>query len=170
MAFEIERKFLVKDDSWKNNVSAASDITQGYLSRDPARTVRIRRKGDEAFITIKGMAETNGNATPVVPEFEYAIPADDAAVLMALCLPGAVVKTRHLVEHDGKTWEVDVFHGDNAGLVMAEIELSSADEAFSLPPWAGQDVTGNHRFSNAALAEKPYKTWDKPAPIQGPAR
>ena len=169
MGVEIERKFLLSDDSWRASVSETYSITQGYLSRDPSRTVRIRRKGDEAYLTIKGQPQGNDGA-PVVPEFEYAIPAADADALLALCLPGAIVKTRHIVMHDGNRWEIDVFHGDNAGLVMAELELSSATQSFSIPAWLGAEVTQDRRYANAALAEKPYKTWDKTPSPKTPGR
>lgn len=161
MSVEIERKFLLKDDSWKASVSESFDITQGYLCRDPARTVRIRRKGDDAYLTIKGQPQNNDGA-PVVPEFEYTIPAGDADALLALCLPGSIVKTRHIVIHDGNKWEIDVFHGDNTGLVMAEIELSSPTQNVTLPAWIGQELTGQPRYSNAALAQTPYKSWNTP--------
>jgi CYTH domain-containing protein len=169
MAVEIERKFLLKDDSWKQHVDESVVITQGYLSRDPERTVRVRRRGDRAMITVKGRpAATDGDAAPAVPEFEYEIPAADADALLPLCLPGAVEKTRHLVRHDGHTWEIDVFHGDNDGLVMAEIELSSATESFTPPPWLGAEVTRDRRYANAALAEKPFRQWDRPAQPKPP--
>lgn len=163
MGVEIERKFLVSDDSWRTAVSERFIITQGYLSRDPARTVRIRRKGDEAFLTIKGLPQ-GSVGTPEVPEFEYPIPVSDADKMLAQCLPGAISKTRHIVMHDGMRWEVDVFHGDNDGLIMAEIELQSATQPFSKPAWAGQDVTGDQRYSNAQLSQNPYKTWKNTPP------
>lgn len=169
MAFEIERKFLMANDSWRTDVRESFNITQGYLSRDPQRTVRIRRKGDEAYLTIKGQP-VNSDGAPVVPEFEYAIPVADADALMAICLPGAIVKTRHIVMHDGNRWEIDVFAGDNSGLIMAEIELASADQAIALPTWIGQEVTADRRYANAALAEKPFKTWDKTASPKTPGR
>ena len=169
MGVEIERKFLLRDDSWKTEVVRSYDITQGYLSTDPARTVRIRKRGDEAFLTIKGQPQTSDGA-PMVPEFEYAIPAGDADALMALCLPGAIVKTRHIVMHDGNTWEIDVFQGDNAGLIVAEIELASAAQAVTLPAWIGQEVTGQVRYSNAQLAQNPYKLWKNTPPPAAPGR
>lgn len=169
MGVEIERKFLLSDDSWRASVSETYSITQGYLSRDLACTVRIRRKGDDAYLTIKGQPQGNDGA-PIVPEFEYAIPAGDADALLALCLPGAIVKTRHIVMHDGKRWEIDVFHGDNTGLVMAELELKSADETFTAPPWLGAEVTSDRRYANAALAEKPFKNWDKTTAPKTPGR
>ncbi len=168
MGVEIERKFLVIDDSWKAAVVSSHSIAQGYLSRDPDRTVRIRRQDDQAFITIKGApAPAKPGDAPSVPEFEYAIPADDADRLLALCLPGTILKTRHRVAHAGHTWEIDVFDGDNAGLIVAEIELRAADEAFVPPPWLGLEVTHDRRYANAALAQKPYGNWDKP-PVTKP--
>lgn len=162
MGVEIERKFLLKDDSWRSSITETFNIVQGYLSRDPDRTVRVRRRGDEAFLTIKGhAAPAEDGGAPVTPEFEYAIPAADADKLLALCLPGAIAKTRHIVMHDGHKWEIDVFAGDNAGLVMAELELKTAAEAFTRPAWLGTEVTGDHRYSNAALAATPFKSWPK---------
>lgn len=154
MGVEIERKFLLKDDGWKSAVTGSASITQAYLVRDAARSVRVRRRADAAFLTIKGPAE-NG----ATPEFEYAIPATDADALLALCLQGAIIKTRHIVPHGGHTWEIDVFHGENEGLVLAEIELSSIDEPFTRPAWLGDEVTGDGRYANAALSQKPYKDW-----------
>lgn len=158
MATEAERKFLVKDDSWLSNIGSKKDIFQAYLSKEEGRTVRIRKAGDSAFLTIKGTAPEGSIGTP---EFEYAIPAQDADDMLKLCLPGAIEKTRHYVEHDGKTWEVDIFHGDNEGLVMAEIELNYADEPFTKPAWAGEEVTFDPRFKNSSLASNPYKSWGK---------
>ncbi len=153
MATEIERKFLVLHDGWKPSVTQAERIVQAYLCRDPERTVRVRIKGDQAFLTIKGQPVTGGFA---VPEFEYAIPYEDADALLKLCLPGAIVKTRHLVPYARKTWEIDVFEGDNAGLVMAEIELASEDEEFEKPAWLGAEVTHDNSYKNTALSEQAF--------------
>lgn len=160
MGVEIERKFLLKNDGWKNAVAESFDIVQGYLSRDPDRTLRVRRRGDQAFLTIKGRAGKveNGQA-PVTPEFEYAIPPADADKLLALCLAGAIAKTRHIVLHEGHKWEIDVFHAENDGLVVAEIELQAPDEHFVAPGWLGADVTMDKRYSNSALSENPFKNW-----------
>src|SRR6186997_2055870 len=135
MGTEIERKFLVPD------VSAVRDVTgvayrQGYLSTVPERTVRVRVAGDHAFITIKGL-----NAGATRAEFEYPIPPDDAEALLPMCVPPLVEKTRYRIEHGGLTWEVDVFEGENAGLVVAEVELPAADTRVDIPPWIGDEVT-----------------------------
>lgn len=168
MGVEIERKFLVKDDSWRASVNESFAITQGYLSRDPARTVRIRRKDAQAFLTIKGQPRGASDGAPVVPEFEYPIPPADADQLLALCLPGTIAKTRHIVMHDGHRWEVDVFHGAHTGLVLAEIELSSPTERITIPPWAGQEVTGDPRYSNAALAHSAHGATESVTPPPKP--
>lgn len=154
MGIEIERKFLVAGDGWKQSVSASYDIVQAFLSKDPERTVRVRIKGDEAFITIKGKPPADKPLD--TPEFEYAIPVSEARALLKLCLPGAIDKTRHIVIHAGNKWEVDVFHGDNKGLVMAELELGAADEPFEKPDWLGEEVTADHRYKNTNLSEKPF--------------
>lgn len=153
---ETERKFLVSDNSWKDSVTKTIDIAQGYLTRDKDRTVRVRITGDAAYITIKGKRVGASS-----PEFEYEIPKDDAHALLKLCLPGVIEKTRHHVPHEGHLWEVDIFHGENKGLVMAEIELKSEDETFALPVWAGAEVTADGRYTNAALSTTPYASWAK---------
>jgi adenylate cyclase len=158
MGTEPERKFLLANDDWKSAVTATYEITQAYLSKDPSRVVRIRSKGDHAYITVKGRAP---EGTIDTPEFEYEIPKSDLPGLMALCLPGAITKTRHIVPFGGKNWEVDVFSGANTGLILAEIELNHGKEAFDLPPWAGTEITDDKRYSNAALSENPYSGWKK---------
>jgi CYTH domain-containing protein len=153
VAAEIERKFLVADDSWRDG-TAGVRIAQGYLSQDPDRTVRVRLAGENAWLTIKGRTEGITRA-----EFEYAIPADDAQELLGLCLPSVIDKTRHEVSFGGHLWEIDVFHGDNEGLVIAEVEL--ADESISpeLPPWVGAEVSSDARYFNSCLAAQPYARW-----------
>ncbi len=151
MGVEIERKFLLKDDSWKKSISESFNIVQGYLSREKGRTVRIRRKGDEAFITIKGVTD----ADLKTPEFEYAIPLKDFDGLIKLALPGVIEKTRHIVMHDGMRWEIDVFGGAHKGLDLAEIELTSKDQSFAKPAWLGEEVTGQPRYTNAVLSAAP---------------
>lgn len=157
MAREIERKFLVADPA---AVPGAAGVTirQGYLSTVPERVVRVRRAGERAFITIKGSAR---GATR--PEFEYEIPVADAdEMLDALALRPLVEKTRHrIAAGGGLTWEVDVFGGENDGLVVAEIELRSEDEAFDRPSWLGREVTDDPRYTNAALVERPYRSWPR---------
>ncbi len=153
MGIEIERKFLVIGTAWKQ-AGNGEFISQGYLSRDPARTVRVRVKGQQAWLTIKGQSVGASRA-----EFEYAIPPADAQQLLALCEGPRVEKIRRLVPHAGMVWEVDEFLGDNAGLVVAEIELSSADQTFDSPPWLGQEVTEETRYFNSQLAARPFKSW-----------
>ena len=128
---------------------------QGYLSTDPGCSVRVRVCADRAWLNIK--SATVGIARR---EYEYAIPAADAhEILEALCVKPIIEKTRFVVVHEGHRWEIDVFEGDNAGLVVAEIELASAGEAFALPAWAGEDVTGDARYYNQRLVEHPYSRW-----------
>lgn len=153
MAREIERKFLVVSPAWRGQDEGVS-IRQGYLSADPARTVRVRLAGGAGFLTIKGLAEGI-----VRPEFEYPIPPSDARALLDLCAHPVVEKTRHEVLHVGKMWQVDEFHGANRGLVLAEIELESADEAVELPSWIGTEVTGDSRYQNSSLSVRPFASW-----------
>lgn len=160
MGIEIERKFLVINDSWRENVSDCTEYVQAYLSKEPSRTVRVRIAGDRAFLTIKGQPPADKPLE--TPEFEYEIPKTDAEKLLPLCLPGAISKTRHKVKHAGFTWEIDVFEGDNKGLTMAEIELPASDTPFEKPAWLGTEVTDDKRYKNALLSSKPYTHWPKP--------
>lgn len=160
MGIEIERKFLVLNESWRENVSDCTQYVQAYLSKEPERTVRVRIAGEKAFLTIKGQAPKN--APLDTPEFEYEIPKADAEKLLPLCLPGAISKTRHKVKHGGFTWEIDVFEGENKGLTVAEIELPHADTAFDKPAWLGAEVSHDNRYKNAALSTTPYSRWPKP--------
>ena len=155
MSIEIERKFLVADETWRAAASPGMRYRQGYLSTDPGSSVRVRVCGDDARLNIK--SATVGIARR---EYEYEIPAADALeILEELCVKPIIEKTRFVVEHGGHRWEIDVFEGDNAGLVVAEIELESADEAFALPGWTGEDVTGDARYYNQRLVEHPYSRW-----------
>ena len=157
MGVEIERKLLVINESWREAASAGMRYRQGYLSTDPSNSVRVRVSGDKAWLTIK-------SATIGVTrhEYEYEIPAADGhEILDELCVKPLIEKTRFIVQHDGHAWEVDVFEGDNAGLVVAEIELGSADEEFTVPEWAGEDVSGDVRYYNQRLVEHPYSSWSK---------
>ena len=163
MGVEPERKFLVKDDSWKQAVTDSTVMSQAYLSKEEGRTVRVRLSGDEAFITIKG---TPPEGTIDTPEYEYQIPKTDAEDLLKMCLPGEISKTRHYVEYAGKTWEIDVFNGSNKGLVIAEIELAHGQEAFEKPAWLGDEVTHDKKYKNAALSENPYSEWKKNPPVK----
>lgn len=153
MAQEIERKFLVDVARWRP-AGAGVAFRQGYLSSHPERTVRVRREGDGAKLTIKGL--TSGVSRL---ELEYAIPAADAEQLLALCERPLIEKVRHTEQHEGKTWEIDVFGGENEGLVVAELELGSEDEPFTRPPWAIREVSDDPRYYNASLVRAPYRTW-----------
>ncbi len=156
MGIEIERKFLVVGDAWRQ--APATAFVQGYLNRDKLRTVRVRIVEDAAWLTVKG-----ASAGATRAEFEYAIPLADARELLALCDGPLVRKRRRVVVHAGATWEIDEFEGDNAGLVVAEIELGSEDEAFEPPPWLGAEVTHDPRYFNSNLAASPCSTWsDRP--------
>lgn len=155
MNTETERKFLVKDDSYKAEAVRSYRITQGYIAHDSGNTVRVRIRDGVGFLTIKGM--TSGCSRP---EWEIEIPLKDAEDLFALCKPGSVDKTRHIIPAaGGHYFEVDEFHGDNEGLVMAEIELGSEDESFLKPAWLGEEVTGDPRYYNSYLSRKPYRYW-----------
>lgn len=161
MAIEIERKFLVTGDAWRASAHARSRIAQGYLNDarsvaagDANCSVRIRVAGEAAFLNIKSR-ELGASRQ----EFEYPLPVADAESLLRLCVGGQIDKTRHYVRHDGHLWEVDEFHGDNAGLVVAEIELGHVDEPFSRPHWLGGEVTELVRYYNLALADRPYSQW-----------
>ena len=161
MAQEIERKFLVAGD-FKAEVSKSTRIIQGYLSSVPERTVRVRVKGDKGFITIKGIGSESGASRF---EWEKEIPVSDALELMKLCEPGVIDKTRYLVDVGEHIYEVDEFHGENEGLTVAEIELSSEEEEFVKPEWLGEEVTGDVKYYNSMLMKHPYKnrqkTYDK---------
>ena len=157
MALEIEKKFLVKGD-FKAEAFKAIRITQGYLSTVPERIVRVRVKGDKGYITIKGVCNATGAARF---EWEKEIPVEEAQQLLEICEPGVIDKTRYLVKNtDGKhTWEVDVFDGDNAGLTIAEVELTDENEPFDKPAWLGEEVTGDPKYYNSMLMKNPFKNW-----------
>jgi CYTH domain-containing protein len=151
---EIERKFLVRSDQWREGVHGET-ICQGYLNSAKERTVRVRISEDRAFLTIKG---PKINLT--CSEFEYEIPVSEAdQMLDELCERPLLKKTRYKILHDGKTWEVDEFHGDNDGLVVAEIELASEDETINHPEWVGKEVTDDPKYFNSSLISKPFSTW-----------
>lgn len=155
MATEIERKFLVISDTWRLQVQRSEQFRQGYLSNNPTASVRVRIENDQANLNIKGM--TIGVSRP---EYEYSIPLQDAQELLSiLCQPPLIEKTRHYIEYSGKLWEIDEFHGDNQGLVVAEIELKDAHETFALPDWAGKDVSHEPRYYNVRLTQYPYRQW-----------
>ena len=155
MAKEIERKFLVRGD-FKAEAFQATHIIQGYLSHKPS--VRVRIRGDKGYLTIKGPVSASGLSRF---EWEKEIAVDEALALLELAEPGRIDKTRYLVKNtDGKhTWEVDEFHGDNEGLVMAEIELGDETDTFDRPDWLGEEVTGDVRYYNSRLKDHPFKTW-----------
>jgi CYTH domain-containing protein len=152
MGIEIERKFLVAGDAWR--AAPAVAYAQGYLNRDKQRTVRVRVVQRQAWLTIKG-----ASAGAVRAEFEYEIPVADAEQLLALCDGPIVRKLRRKLEHAGHVWEIDEFQGDNAGLVVAEIELPAEDAPFQRPAWLGAEVTHDPRYFNSNLATAPYSTW-----------
>ncbi|MDH3527888.1 MAG: CYTH domain-containing protein [Gammaproteobacteria bacterium] len=154
MAIEIERKFLVSGDEWRTSASG-DHYRQGYLSTAHGRTVRVRVIADVGYLTVKG--ETVGAARP---EYEYVIPVEDAhAMLDKLCLRPLIEKTRYSIEYQGLVWEIDEFEGENAGLVVAEVELESEDQSITLPGWIGAEVTDDSRYYNANLVANPYPKW-----------
>lgn len=154
MGQEIERKFLVVGDAWRA-LGTATLYRQGYIPTEGLRTVRIRIAGEQGYITLKGPA-----AGIVRPEFEYAIPAADAAeILSTLCVPPLVEKIRHRIPYGDLVWEVDEFLGANAGLVVAEVELPQATYDVQLPAWVGEEVTTDPRYLNANLAKVPFSQW-----------
>ena len=156
MALEIERKFLVKDDSYKVMAFSSSRIAQGYICSARGRTVRIRIRDEKGYLTIKGPSDSAGLGRY---EWEKEIPLEDARELMKLCEPGIIDKTRYLVQSVNHILEVDEFYGDNEGLVIAEVELKSEDESYEKPVFVGEEVTGDVRYYNSFLMKNPYKQW-----------
>ncbi|HMB57929.1 MAG TPA: CYTH domain-containing protein [Arenimonas sp.] len=161
MPIEIERKFTVIGDSWRASVEKSVRMAQGYLNDMAAMkagtqkaSVRVRIAGGQAFLNMK--SRELGHTRQ---EFDYEIPLADAEALLKLCVGGLIDKTRHYVRYAGFLWEIDVFEGSNAGLTVAEIELTSADTAFDKPDWAGREVTDALRYYNLALADRPYSQW-----------
>ena len=155
---EIERKFLLTSEAFKKEAHSQVRIKQGYLSTDPKRTVRVRIKGDKGFLTIKGKSNDSGMSRI---EVEEEIAFAKAETLLKLCLPGIIDKTRYEVNIDPHTWEIDEFYGDNAGLLLAEIELSNETESFSTPKWIGKEVTGDKKYYNSYISVHPYKNWEE---------
>jgi adenylate cyclase len=154
MGEEIERKFLVTSDAWRETAEGTT-YRQGFLSTEPERTVRVRLAGSRGTITVKGK-----NVGARRAEFEYEIPAADAERLLdTLCKRPLIEKVRHTLAVGSHTWEIDVFEGENVGLVVAEIELGSEGEAFDKPEWVGEEVTDDPRYFNSNLVAKPYRTW-----------
>ena len=155
MAIEIERKFLTRSESWRDQVERRLEIVQGYLHRDASSAIRVRISNDSAHINIK---QTNDGIHRL--EYEYDIPTIDAReMLQRLAMAPLIEKTRHEVRVGSHLWEIDEFHGDNAGLVVAEIELAAADEAFQRPAWLGDEVSDDRRYFNSNLILHPYKNW-----------
>lgn len=155
MAIEIERKFLLKNEQWRTVAGESSLIRQGYLSDQPERTVRVRVAGEQAWLTIKG--KTEGIARL---EMEYPIPVAEAMQLLdQLCLKPLIEKYRYRIAQGDLVWEIDEFLGENAGLVVAEIELSAADQAFDQPDWLGAEVSDDPRYFNSALIRQPFLRW-----------
>ncbi len=159
MPLEIERKFLLRDDRWREHIQRSDTLSQGYLMPAQAgggarASVRVRIADERAWLNIKSR-----EIGPVRQEYEYPIPAGDARSLLALCVGALVQKRRHHVDHAGHAWEIDEFQGDNAGLVVAEIEFEAVDQPFERPPWLGREVTDLPRYYNLALASRPYSQW-----------
>ncbi len=155
MALEIEHKFLVLDDSWKKMVTESFEYKQGYLSSDNRRSIRVRTSNTKAWINIK--SATIGTQRH---EYEYEIPLQDGIeILLTLCQKPLIEKTRYLIPYQEHVWELDVFTGDNEGLIVAEIELSRKGEGFAKPDWVGQEVSSDLRYYNNNLCKHPYKKW-----------
>ncbi len=154
--FEIERKFLILNEDWRRLVASAIPMRQGYLNSEKRCSVRVRISGDEASLNIKGA--TIGAKRL---EFEYPIPLDQANIMLDSLSAGPLIeKVRYLIPQGHLTWEIDVFSGDNAGLVVAEIELSDPDEVFEIPAWIGEEVTHDTRYYNTCLSRMPFSRWN----------
>ena len=153
---EIERKFLVTSNAFKTDAFSQNKIAQGYLSSVPERTVRVRIKGDKGFVTVKGISSDSGMSRF---EWEKEIPVDEAENLLKLCEKGIIDKIRFNVKIGNHTFEVDEFHGENEGLIIAEIELNSENEVFERPNWLGEEVTNDKRYYNSYLSNRPFKNW-----------
>ena len=157
MAIEVEHKFLLANDDWRKEVNRSIDFRQGYLSSQSSSSIRVRIANNQAWLNIK--SATIGNWRN---EYEYEIPLEDAnEIIDNLCRKPLIEKTRHFVEYAQHCWEIDEFKGENEGLIVAEIELTSIDETFSKPGWVGREVTDDLRYYNNNLSAHPYKTWVK---------
>jgi adenylate cyclase len=155
MAIEIECKFLLANEKWRENVSNSVIYKQGYLSSQPTNSIRVRISDKQAWLNIKSATIGTQRA-----EYEYEIPLSDAREILAnLCLKPVIEKTRHFVTHENHLWEIDEFDGENSGLIVAEIELNSVDEIFEKPEWIGEEVTQDIRYYNNNLAREPYSQW-----------
>ncbi|MCP4298561.1 MAG: CYTH domain-containing protein [Proteobacteria bacterium] len=156
MAQEIEKKFLIRNDTYKTEIDKETRIIQGYISSAPERTVRVRVKGAQGFLTIKGIGSKSGASRF---EWEKEIPVSEAKELLELCEPGIIDKTRYNVIVGNHIYEVDEFYGENQGLTIAEVELGAEDEAFDKPGWLGEEVTGDPKYYNSMLMKTPYTQW-----------
>jgi adenylate cyclase len=154
MPKEIERKFLLKNDNWKSEITSRKIIKQGYLNTQKERTVRVRIFGKKGFLTIKG--ETVGMTRL---EFEYEIPVQEAKELLQLCENPLIEKERFIVSRGKLKWEIDIFEGENAGLRIAEVELEDESQDVEIPDWIGEEVTFDHRYFNSNLVKLPFKSW-----------
>lgn len=154
---EIERKYLVKSDVYKKSAYKKYSIMQAYLVTDDVRTIRVRTKGEKAYITVKSKTNESGLSRF---EWEYEIPLEDIEGLLIVCQPGIIEKTRYEIEYEGHIIEVDEFSGENEGLVVAEIELETEQEEALLPDWIGEEITGVKKYYNSHLRETPYKSWE----------
>ncbi|MFB9057180.1 CYTH domain-containing protein [Mariniflexile ostreae] len=155
---EIERKFLVTSDAFKKEAIKKIRISQGFLNTHPERTVRVRLKDDQGYLTVKGKSSKNGLSRF---EWEKEIPKSEAEALLKLCEPTIIDKERYEVKVKNHTFEIDVFFGDNKGLVVAEVELAFENETFEIPEWLGAEVTGQIKFYNSQLSSHPFKVWGK---------
>lgn len=153
---EIERKFLIHSEAFKTQSKTTNRIVQGYLSSVPERTVRVRIKGEKGYLTIKGKSNESGLSRM---EWEKEIGLNEAEYLLEICEKGVIEKIRYEVEFGNHTIEIDVFEGENNGLIIAEIELQSENETFDKPEWLGKEVTGDSRYYNAYLSKNPFKNW-----------
>jgi len=155
MAIEIERKFLLASEEWRGRIERSIEMRQGYFCNTDRASLRVRIEGERARIGIKSMTHAMRRT-----EFEYPVPVEEARVMLEeMCQPSIIVKTRHLLHFEGHLWEIDEFHGDNAGLIVAEIELGDEAEPFARPGWLGEEVTDDPRYLNFRLAEHPFKDW-----------
>lgn len=156
MATEIERKFLLKNSSWKESADQGTQYSQGYIVGSKHASVRVRLQGKRSYLNIK-----SATIDIVRQEFEYEIPFDDATeMLETLCEKPLIDKVRYLIKHDNHIWEIDVFSGDNDGLIVAEIELKNKDEKFIKPDWLGEEVSDDERYYNVCLVKQPFKDWN----------
>lgn len=153
---EIERKFLVKDESWRALVEHSSSLRQGYLNSNPARTVRVRIQDGRGVQTIKGLSDDAGVKRP---EMNKKLTIEEAEFMLDICEPGIIDKTRHFIHFEGRLFEVDEFHGENGGLILAEISFKQEGEVFERPAWLGEEVTGRPEYYNSSLSKRPYTAW-----------